>query len=939
MQFQRYMATDVFARELDSLHAFRGRKVGSGLLEYLEQQGLLSPRIRIRYPGPVARRFWLLAHEHWGARQLRHPTEPDGPRWEAAVELNEALYRWRSSLAYGPSDNPLDDPAPRFSEFIQHPSATTFEASASFRGNRPQRFGGDLLVRRSLTRRKFTSGNERWVCDPVGPRSSLVDSIAPIPSRLHAAIVAPSNQTTPSDQASCSAMSPTTTASSTPSSIKRSFRDLSDIEVADIERASSLSRMGWSGGFGWDELLRSQRVVMVSEAGAGKTYECQTQQARLWKAGEPAFFLELATLAGSSVRDMLTYDEEQRFEAWLRSQSEIATFFLDSYDELKLTLGSFEQALKRLNKALAGQLGRARIIVTTRPVPIDRELFAEHLPIPTARKATSTGEAFADIVMDRHQQKIKDETRPKPWRNVSLMPLSTEQMREFAVLQGVTDPDKLLADIRERDAEQFAERPQDLIELCSDWREHHRIRSHREQVESNIATKLKPRTAPKERVEFSQETAIEGSSRLALAALLTRKLTLRHSADADSVHASEAALDVSKILLDWSDAAQSVLLERALFGFASYGRVRFHHRSVLEFLAAKRLDALLARSVSIKSIKRLLFVETAQGVRTVRPSMHPVAAWLSLWHHTIFDDIVELDPAVVLDHGDPQSLSVAQRIRALEAYVERYGRGGWRGLSTPEIQVHRFASPELAPSVRRLWKSGIGNPEVRSLLLRIVIAGKLKACADIVYAIAMDAAGDDYERSLATEALVHLSDEHLEALAESLENEPARWPDAMARRALITLFPTHLSVSRLSRILKRVKQNVRSIGELNHRLPHEIEIAGLSPEDLDELRQALTDMILDGIAWAPDKYPHVRTKRYELLPALIATCRRQEAEGVRTEAWISSSLLAIRLSKNEHGTEREALARLRIAARARRTFAGSARDGLLEGRCFRRDDS
>lgn len=75
--------------------------------------------------------------------------------------------------------------------------------------------------------------------------------------------------------------------------------------------------MGWSGGFGWDELLLSQRVVMVSEAGAGKTYECQTQQARLWQAGEPAFFLELATLAGSSVRDMLTYDEEQRFDAWL----------------------------------------------------------------------------------------------------------------------------------------------------------------------------------------------------------------------------------------------------------------------------------------------------------------------------------------------------------------------------------------------------------------------------------------------------------------------------------------------------------------------------------------------------------------------------------------------------------------------------------------------
>jgi hypothetical protein len=166
-----------------------------------------------------------------------------------------------------------------------------------------------------------------------------------------------------------------------PPSIKRSFRELSDAEVADIEQVSALAGGGRTGSFGWDELLRSQRVLIVSEAGAGKTYECQAQQEKLWKAGEPAFFLDLATLARSSVRDMLGGDgEEERLDAWLRSQSDIATFFLDSIDELKLTLGKFDQALKRLNKALAGQLGRARIIITTRPVSIDRELIVRHLP-------------------------------------------------------------------------------------------------------------------------------------------------------------------------------------------------------------------------------------------------------------------------------------------------------------------------------------------------------------------------------------------------------------------------------------------------------------------------------------------------------------------------------------------------------------------------------
>ena len=437
-----------------------------------------------------------------------------------------------------------------------------------------------------------------------------------------------------------------------PAPIERSFRDLSDTEVADIETTSLLAGMSWRGSFGWEELLRSQRILIVSEAGAGKTYECRTQQERLWRAGDAAFFLDLATLATSSVRDMLSAEEEKRLDEWLRSQSEIATFFLDSIDELNLTLGKFDQALKQLNKSLEGQLGRVCVVITTRPVPVDRALIEQYLTIPSPSEAEPTAEAFADAVMDR--KKKPDETpKTRAWRSVGLMPLSITQMREFAILQNVSDPDALLDDIRLRDAEEFAQRPQDLIELCSDWREHQRIRTHRKQVETNVATKLKSRTDRKERAQLSQEQAIEGASRLALAAMLTRKLTLRHSAKSDSVEASEAALDVSKILPDLSDDERATLLERPLFGFASYGRVRFHHRSVVEYLAAKRLEALRARGIPIKAIKRLIFTETAQGIRTVRPSMRPVAAWLALSHDSMFDDIVATDPAVVLDHGDP----------------------------------------------------------------------------------------------------------------------------------------------------------------------------------------------------------------------------------------------------------------------------------------------
>src|SRR5207237_3508317 len=135
------------------------------------------------------------------------------------------------------------------------------------------------------------------------------------------------------------------------------------------------------------------------------------------------------------------------------------------------------------------------------------------------------------------------------------------------------------------------------------------------------------------------------------------------------------------------------------------------------------------------------------------------------------------------------------------------------------------------------------------------------ACVEIAREVAGDNSRIVHERSYAIDALIELSDPSLETLAVSLENDTVNWPDPIARRTLVDLFPTYLPVSRLSRILGRVKEKSRSIGDLNYSLPRAIEIKELSPNYLDQLRQALTALLLEGITWEPDKFPHLRTKR------------------------------------------------------------------------------
>jgi hypothetical protein len=84
-----------------------------------------------------------------------------------------------------------------------------------------------------------------------------------------------------------------------PSAIARTFRDLSDKEVADAEKASFLARWGWSGNLGWDELLKSRRILIMSEAGVGKTHGLSEAKPNNVPNDIPTFRVTSATSCGA----------------------------------------------------------------------------------------------------------------------------------------------------------------------------------------------------------------------------------------------------------------------------------------------------------------------------------------------------------------------------------------------------------------------------------------------------------------------------------------------------------------------------------------------------------------------------------------------------------------------------------------------------------------
>ncbi|MGX5835310.1 NACHT domain-containing protein [Aeromonas piscicola] len=692
--------------------------------------------------------------------------------------------------------------------------------------------------------------------------------------------------------------------------IERTFKDIDEKQIVDADKQHFLTQLGWSDGVSWEALLRSKRILLISEAGSGKTHECREQARRLAANGEAAFFVELASLASTHLRDLLGYEEETRFDLWLASQSKIATFFLDSIDELQLTRGSFRQALDRFVRGIENNLGRVRVVVTTRPIPFDMQLVRSKLPVPLQIKPRLTEEKereFASIALGEHMPISSCHSNEKPipdWRTVALMPLSNPQIAEFAEQKGVKNTAELLSDIERQNAFEFARRPQDLIELCADWQAGFQLRTHRQQVEASIRIKLKPRDREErhELAELSIDKAIEGASRLALAMWLTRRLTIRHSAKSDNGQQGEAALDPSIILSDWTQEERQTLLERPLFGFASYGRVRFHHRSVSEFLAAKKLQEMRDKGMSLRALKRLLLIET-KGNTIVLPSKRAIAGWLAALNDDIFQAIRDHEPTLLLDEGDPASLTLAQRKQALGAYIQRYGKGGRRGLHTPSIQIKRFATPELTDEINLQWQQGIDNQEVRCVLLELIERGVICGCSDLVYSVATDSMLVEVERIYAIHALQALNDPRLGEIAALMVSQHPDWPDEIVREAILALFPSYLSVSQLCQSLGWLQWKKLSVSNLSWRLPSLIKNAPLVMSQLEELRDKLVALISDGLQWRQEQWPHMVSPRQYLSSTLAAVCIRG-LDHQCSEQWIHACVLALRLRQHEYDDDK-----------------------------------
>ncbi len=587
------------------------------------------------------------------------------------------------------------------------------------------------------------------------------------------------------------------------------------------------------GSMGWTELLLRRRVVILAEAGSGKSTEFKLQADSVARGGTFSFLSTVRDAAERGFEPSLAASKRSELARW-RESDESAWFFMDSVDEAKARGFELSRALKSLAEAMEGCERRAHIFLSGRPSDWefrrDLGLFAELLPIPEdqpPQEAIDPSVLVVDIIRGATLRRPKASEQPLV---AVMLALDNARVAKFAAAKGIASIGSFLEALERHGLSRFARRPLDLQWLVVHWRADGRFGTLREMLALSVNERLKEPNPSMARID---ELAIDDSNaaldRIGAALVLQRvDSILVPDADMDGA-ATRDALDLADVLPEWSAARRAKLIGRAAFPPSRGGFVRLHNDNegvVRGFLAARWLASLLAAHCPRSKVFEILIADI-YGRRVVKPSMAETAAWLSIADSAVASEVLSRDPWLLLERGDPASLPLEVRSRALRAAMtapdaQRFGRLGNLGA------LRRLVQGDMADTVRGLWAEFNQDEPSRQLLLQLIWLGSLTSCADIAAQASFGTHADRTSQILSARAMIACgSDADKIRYASHLVDQRAAIDSEVFWDGVSELFPRWLGVDELAGALAdravRAKSSARDLSRAIKSLVEQIQ--------------------------------------------------------------------------------------------------------------------
>jgi hypothetical protein len=583
--------------------------------------------------------------------------------------------------------------------------------------------------------------------------------------------------------------------------------------------AQHFAARSW-GTKSWDDVLASHRVVLLSEAGSGKSDELAEQARKLRAEGKRAFLFSVQSVARDGLPAVLGAADRAAFEAW-KASTESAWLLIDSVDEAKLDGLRLETALRKIGDGIFGVEDRVHIVLSGRFTDwefkgdLARFDAALAMPAPTVPEAPPL--EHAELLAVLRNESLKEKTTGEREGTVVVLmgPLDRDRIRLFAQGQDVPDLDSFMESLDAQNLWDLARRPLDLIWLAEYWKENRCFGTLTQMLEASIAERLKETNTAYQRTDpVAPQRALEIVERIGAAFVFGRRDYLATPDPSVKGSASPNAFALEGVVPDLTPQHRQRLLLRPIFDPATFDRVRLHNDNegkVRSYLAARWLKRRRASNgCSQRELFDLIFADT-YGIRIVIPSAQQTAAWLSIWDEDVAREVVARDPYLLLSSGDPASLSLTTRRDALRGVAARMLDPDWQFRLFDRDSLRRLATPDIVPVIEELMASHGHNDDVKHLLLSMVELGSLHQCADLARAAAFDPKADSTTRVFGARAfLAFAAPANLAHFATYIKSEAATLPGTMLWESLDKLFPENLSSDDLIAIIDSVLVETRN---------------------------------------------------------------------------------------------------------------------------------
>lgn len=608
----------------------------------------------------------------------------------------------------------------------------------------------------------------------------------------------------------------------------------------------------------WSALLNSYRVVVLADAGSGKTVEMESQAQRLREKGSQAFFLRIEEISADFTQSF-GVGTDADFSEWLNG-AEDAWFFLDSVDEARLeSPKAFENAIRQFASKIKEATHRAHIYISSRPYAwrpkSDPDMVKRHLHLEkknqTPNKETDDSAETSANQNDSATQRTNEDELTIYW----LCPLSKDDIRFFLAKRGVTDIENMLQAIERADLWSMAERPFDLDDLISTWREGNPFTNRLGVLRKGIQRRLREIDQNRDEKQFLRyEKALSGAQQISAAVVLTGQVGIQVP---DGLH-NQIGLNAESVLgQEWSSTEIKDLLQRGVFNDAIHGAVRIRHREVRDLLAAEWFNELLCRTdrSARRKVEALIFTNQ-YGQDVIRPRMRTILPWLILLDEPIRKKVLSIEPEISVEGGDISELPLKERQTILHDIVQRIatqedGRSG-----RDNSAIARIAKTDLENDALRLIELYAANDDAIFFLGRFVWQGKLAACLPKLEEISCDKNRGIYARLASVRAVATIgSESQRETIWENLVATPEKFQRRLLNELIEATNPTAKSVDLLLLSLRKLEPYERFKADgLNHSLHEFIEKFQIQPSSNDE---ALLLALINGINQILDAEPYI----------------------------------------------------------------------------------